>query len=165
MIEEWRDIKGYENKYQVSNQGNVRSLNFNNTGKPGNLKPKINKQGYLEVKLSKNNKTKDFMVTRLVIEHFTDFKLNKNIVILYKDNDPTNCSLDNLYYTSRGEYQEFTYDKGKRKRIIVEYQGEKMPIKFLPFENGINADIARRRLNEGWSVEEAIAVPKGVLND
>lgn len=103
------------------------------------------------------------MVTRLVIEHFTDFKLNKNIVVLYKDNDPTNCSLDNLYYTSRGEYQEFTYDKGKRKRIIVEYEGVKMPIKNLPLENGVDTHTVRNRLNEGWSVEEAIAVPKGVI--
>lgn len=26
MIEEWRDIKGYEGKYQISNMGNVVSL-------------------------------------------------------------------------------------------------------------------------------------------
>lgn len=103
------------------------------------------------------------MLNRLVIEHFTDFKLDKNIIVLYKDNDPTNCNLDNLYYTSRGKYQEFTYDKGKRKRTIVEYEGVKMPIKNLPFENGIDEDVARRRINEGWSVEEAIAVPKGVI--
>lgn len=31
MEEIWVDIKGYENKYQVSNKGNVRSLNYNNT--------------------------------------------------------------------------------------------------------------------------------------
>jgi hypothetical protein len=38
-----------------------------------------------------------------------------------------------------------------------------MPIKNLPFENGIDVDTARERLNEGWSVEEAIAIPKGVI--
>jgi hypothetical protein len=163
LKEEWKDIKGYENKYQISNTGKVKSLNFNNTKKEKILTPKINKQGYLEIKLSKDNKTKDFMVNRLVIEHFTNFKLNKNIIVLYKDNNPINCSLNNLYYTTRGEYQEFTYDKGKRKRIIVEYRGIKMPIKNLPFENGVDVDITRNRLSEGWSVEEAIAVPKGVI--
>ena len=55
MTEIWRDILNYENKYQVSNLGNVRSLNYNNTGKPRNLKPKLNKNGYYEIKLCKNN--------------------------------------------------------------------------------------------------------------
>jgi len=32
--EVWRDILGYENKYQVSNYGNIKSLNFLHTKKP-----------------------------------------------------------------------------------------------------------------------------------
>lgn len=32
MMEVWKDIEGYEGKYQVSNIGNVRSLNWRNTG-------------------------------------------------------------------------------------------------------------------------------------
>ena len=31
MQELWKDIKGYEGKYQVSNFGRVKSLNYNNT--------------------------------------------------------------------------------------------------------------------------------------
>ena len=31
--ETWKDIKGYENKYCVSNLGRIKSLNYNNTGK------------------------------------------------------------------------------------------------------------------------------------
>ena len=33
MREEWKDIKGYEGKYMVSNTGKVKSLNYNRTGK------------------------------------------------------------------------------------------------------------------------------------
>lgn len=29
-LEEWRTIKGYEGRYEVSNVGRVRSLNYNN---------------------------------------------------------------------------------------------------------------------------------------
>ena len=164
MQEEWVDIKGYNGKYKISNTAKVVSMNYNNTNKPKLLKPKINKKGYLEIKLSIKDKAKDFMLNRLVIEHFTDFKLTKNIIVLYKDNDPTNCSLDNLYYTTRGKYQEFTYDRGKRKRTIVEYEGEFLPIKNLPLENGVDTNIVKKRLERGWGVEEAISVPKGVLN-
>lgn len=32
-LEVWVDIKGYENKYQISNLGRVRSINYHNTGK------------------------------------------------------------------------------------------------------------------------------------
>lgn len=34
----WKDIEGYEGKYQVSNKGNVRSLNYNGKGVVYNLK-------------------------------------------------------------------------------------------------------------------------------
>lgn len=40
MEEIWRDIDEFEGKYQVSQVGNVLSLNYLNTGKPRILKPK-----------------------------------------------------------------------------------------------------------------------------
>ena len=49
-MEIWKDILGYEGKYQVSNTGKVRSMNYNNTGKIRELKLKLNKYGYYEVK-------------------------------------------------------------------------------------------------------------------
>ena len=36
--EEWRDIEGFIDYYQVSNMGNIKSLNYNNTSKPKILK-------------------------------------------------------------------------------------------------------------------------------
>ena len=38
MREEWRPLVGYEGYYMVSNLGNVKSLNYNHTGKEGILK-------------------------------------------------------------------------------------------------------------------------------
>ena len=66
MIEEWRDIVGYENKYKVSNMGKVMSLNYLRTGKQKELKQVISSSGYYVVNLCKDGKTKLFSVHRLV---------------------------------------------------------------------------------------------------
>ena len=44
-MEEWKDVKGYEGLYQVSNLGNVRSLNYKNTGEIKEMSQSI-KDGY-----------------------------------------------------------------------------------------------------------------------
>lgn len=47
MAEEvWKDIKGYENFYQVSNFGNVKSLNYKRSGKEHILSTKSSKNKY-----------------------------------------------------------------------------------------------------------------------
>ena len=68
----WKDIKEYEGLYQVSNLGNVKSLNYKRTGKEKNLKARINKEGYLRVCLCQNGNNTDFMVHRLVAQAFLD---------------------------------------------------------------------------------------------
>lgn len=50
-MEVWKDIPGFEN-YQISNYGNVKSLNYGRTGKTKLLKPTISGKGYLQVRLS-----------------------------------------------------------------------------------------------------------------
>lgn len=48
----WKDIKGYEGLYQVSNLGQVKSLNYNHTKQEKILKPKISENSrwlYIEV--------------------------------------------------------------------------------------------------------------------
>jgi len=68
-MEIWKDIKGYEGLYQVSNLGNVRSLNWRNTGETRNLYLKPHNKGYLQVELA-NGKRKMFTVHKLVAIHF-----------------------------------------------------------------------------------------------
>ena len=73
MEEIWKDIEDYEG-YQVSNLGRVRSLDRYNSRcywiKGCILKPIMDKKGYLNVGLSKNNQRKAFKVHRLVALHF-----------------------------------------------------------------------------------------------
>ena len=97
MIEIWKDIKGYEGLYQVSNFGNVMSLNYYRSGKPKLLKPGKTKNGYLLVTLYKNRKRKSYKVHRLVAEHFIPNPDNLP-EINHKDENKQNNSVDNLEY-------------------------------------------------------------------
>lgn len=163
-MEIWEKIKDFEN-YEVSNLGNIKSLNYNNTGKEQLLKPKINKQGHLEITLNKNNKHYFRMVSRLVLQTFLDLKLGKNDVIMYKDEDKTNCSLANMYVISRGQRQEITYDLDHRDRIMFEYYDEVLPIKEISRRNGIDAKTIRSRVkNLYWNIYEAGEIPVGIYN-
>ena len=71
----WKDIEGYDGKYQVSNLGRVRSMWRNNQyknkiGTPTVLKPSIDSHGYVQVHLTKNGVPKTVLLHRLVAEAF-----------------------------------------------------------------------------------------------
>lgn len=66
----WKDIKGYEGQYQVSNMGNVRSLNYHRSGKCKIMKLSLNHIGYLYVCLKVNGIQKTYRVSRLVAQAF-----------------------------------------------------------------------------------------------
>lgn len=69
-MEIFKEIEGYEGLYQVSNLGNVKSLNYNRTGKEKVLKPTKNKKdGYLIVNLCKEGKLKNYLDTDLLQKH------------------------------------------------------------------------------------------------
>ena len=91
----WRDIKNYEGLYQVSDKGEVRSLNYKKTGKVQILKPAKNNCGYLLVTLSKNGKRKGFLIHRLVAEAFIPNPDNLSQVN-HKDEIKTNNNYLNL---------------------------------------------------------------------
>ncbi|XCH79055.1 MAG: NUMOD4 domain-containing protein [Candidatus Dehalobacter alkaniphilus] len=69
-MEQWKDVIGYEGLYQVSNLGNVRSLNYKNMGFAQNIVPKRTNKGYLQVHFKKNGILKAFTIHRLVAMAF-----------------------------------------------------------------------------------------------
>lgn len=80
MIEEWKDIGGYEGLYQVSNLGRVKSIPRSTLCSDGRtislkgkiLAPNIHTDGYVYVKLCKNSSQKNYRVHRLVAMAFID---------------------------------------------------------------------------------------------
>jgi len=66
----WKDIEGYERKYQISNLGRVKSLNYNREKRHKLLKTTSDKDGYPVIGLNKNCKKKMVKIHRLIAIHF-----------------------------------------------------------------------------------------------
>lgn len=78
--ETWKDIPGYENLYQISSTGRVKSLNYRRTGEEKVLNPMLDNDGYYYVSLCKNGERKNFKVHRLVALSFIPNPDNKECV-------------------------------------------------------------------------------------
>lgn len=102
-MEIWKDIKGYENLYQISNIGRVKSLNKIVTcknGKKFKVKGKIlkltnHKRGYKTIMLHKDGKVKLWLVHRLVGLTFIP-NPNNYPQINHKDENKINNCVENL---------------------------------------------------------------------
>lgn len=98
-METWKDVVGYEGLYQVSDEGNVRSLNYNRTGKQKIMKPRNNGSGYLLVGLCKDGKVKQMLVHRLVAQAFVPNPQGLETVN-HRDEVKTNNAASNLEWLS-----------------------------------------------------------------
>ncbi|EJO9576006.1 HNH endonuclease [Salmonella enterica] len=106
-METWKDITGFEGKYQISNNGNVSSYL---SGKI--LKPQVNRQGYLVVNLYYEvGKARKFRIHRLVAEHFIPNPDNKPFVN-HLDGDKSNNDEDNLEWSTSEENNRHARENG-----------------------------------------------------
>lgn len=112
----WKDIEGYEGKYQVSSLGNVRSLNYKHTGKEKLLKPGNDKDGYLTVCLYKIGKMKLCKVHRLVAKAFIPNPDNLPC-INHKDECKTNNMWLNLEWCSHKYNVHYSHNWEKSKEV------------------------------------------------
>lgn len=131
MNEEWKDIIGYEGLYMVSNLGNVKSLNFKNTGKEQVLKPSKRTSGYLFVSLYKNKKVKHINIHKLVIENFIGLNTNGLVIDHIIESNVSNNRIDNLQYITNSENAIKGYKGNTPIPIIVyDYKSKELLYKF-----------------------------------
>jgi hypothetical protein len=138
LIEEiWKDIKGYDGFYQVSNYGNVKSLDRTIYKKDGNtefrkgqlMQKVIDKDGYYVVGLRRPDKSKkSYRVNQLVALAFIDNPDNYDQTN-HKDENRLNNYVYNLewctskYNNNYGTRNEklTTYDKSKRVVVFDKF--------------------------------------------
>jgi hypothetical protein len=87
--EVFKDIKGYEGNYAISNLGRVYSRKHQ-----GLMKIEVNNNGYYEVTLC-NKKHKSYRIHRLIGEHFID-NPNNHPMIDHIDRNRLNNKIENL---------------------------------------------------------------------
>lgn len=132
MDEIWRDIKGFEGMYQISNLGRVKSLNYHRSKKEKILHPRVNTR-YLYVNMSKNNKVTHGYIHRLVAMYFVPNPENKPYVN-HKDGNKHNNHVDNLEWVTPLEnnlhsyhvlgkhpMRGFKFDKNKSSKPVEQW--------------------------------------------
>lgn len=123
--EVWKDIKGYEGLYQVSNLGRVKSLKrYEKSGQKTRLRSeKILKQnnamGYNYVILSKCSKLKSYRIHRLVAETFIS-NLQQLPQVNHIDGNKTNNCVDNLEWctASYNIKEAYRLNLSKTRKVI-----------------------------------------------
>ena len=155
--EVWRDVKGYEGYYQVSNKGNVYSVERKDSrgNKCGGrtLKPRYDKRGYFKVGLYKNGKMQNKLIHRLVTEAFIPNPENLPEVN-HRDEVKTNNELSNL------EWCDKSYNASYGTRIERIRQKQSKKVKAVNVETGeaLTFSSVKEAVSKGYihsSVSEA----------
>ena len=128
-MEEWKDIPGYEGRYQASSMGRIRNIGYEVKGRnpytgrefirkvPSRiLKPgRFCKSGHVSVVLGKG--TSGQPVHQLVMKAFVG-EPPDGMEVLHKNGNPTDNRLENLDYGSRTENILDVYKHGKKWRKL-----------------------------------------------
>lgn len=172
----WKDINGYEGYYQISNYGNVRSLDryINYTDgrikffKGKRMKSHSSSFGYLCVKLSKDGTAYHTFLHRLIAEAFIPNPENLP-VINHKDENPTNNSIDNLEWC--------TYEYNNSYNNLIERRSKNFKNKFRNGEYKHSISDCRRIIqldfncvpikiwDTTWDIQKELGIRTGNISE
>lgn len=152
----WKDIKGYEGLYKISNTGEIYSIISNKI-----LRKNIRNTYYI-IQLTKNKMRKSFQIHRLVAEAFIPNPKNKPIINHINYNRLDNC-VNNLEWCTQKENVEYSKERMKhRKNITHSNTGEKY---ITRRKNKFRITIDKKEYKICNTLEEAIKKRDEILNE
>lgn len=123
----WKDVQGYEGRYQISSFGRVKVLPFWHNNRFGGymtqehiINGRIGRKGYRYVALKKDNEVKEFKVHRLVALHFIQNPYGYPQVN-HKDENKLNNCMSNLEWCTN----QYNANYGTRTDRIIAARGQK----------------------------------------
>lgn len=161
MEEIWKDIKGFEGLYKISNTGKILSLKYKNGRKPTLKKPNLCKEGYYVINLCKDYKNKICRVHRLIAEAFIPNPENKpqvdHINAVRTDNRIENLRWVTNFENSRNP---ITYEKIKKNgREKIELAKKACMKKIRCVETGKIYDCRKQVIDELGGEKSSITRP------
>jgi len=125
MLDSWRDIPGYDGKYQADREGNIQRVY--RSGKTRLLNPyhrKMHGSQRLIVKLTKDGKSKEEVVAQLVAKTFIG-PCPSNHVVYHKNSCQSDNYVNNLEYINRRQLGKLTGAWSRQKAVAkIDSTGE-----------------------------------------
>lgn len=181
MNEIWKDIKGYEGYYQVSNLGRARSLDRIVIDKRGFekkcsgriLKPALYSNGYEFVRFyPKKFNQFTWSIHRIVMNTFKPNVNGENLEVNHKDGNKRNNNLDNLEWVTKSENTIHAITNKLRKKAytqrpvtitnvttgeMIEFENAKLACEFFQKNRGWITDTSRAKgcnfEYKGWDIQ------------
>lgn len=130
--EQWLPIKEYEDLYEISNYGRVRSLNYMNKGIRKVLACHARRGYYIKVALVKDGSTRYFRVHRLVAQAFLPPPIEGQTQVEHINTNKRDNRVENLRWRS---------PKGNMANVLTRYH--------LSLGHSNPSPETRKRMSEG----------------
>jgi len=163
VSERWRPVVGWEDGYEVSDRGHIRSLRDRHGRRRSQLlRSQCHSHGYPQVNLSIRGRRRTCLVHRLVLEAFAG-PCPPGHMARHLDGDPTKSTLANLTWGTALENQQDrvphgTHSRGEQCKTskltaanVNEIRRSDEPGIVLARRFGVtNTNISRIRLRQSW---------------